>query len=150
MLTSRTPEARQGGARGSSARSAATASSCRFCVGKETIVFPGFDGGAEWGGSAFDPESGLLYVNANEMAWTAAWRPTCAARAAGSSTCSQCASCHRDDRRGAPPQIPSLVDIGRTPDARASCTRIIRKGAGRMPGFPTLSDEEVDAHRRVT
>ena len=38
-------------------------------AGKETVIFPGFDGGAEWGGSAFDPETGLLYVNANEMAW---------------------------------------------------------------------------------
>ena len=28
-----------------------------------TIVFPGFDGGGEWGGAAFDPETGLLYVN---------------------------------------------------------------------------------------
>jgi len=34
-----------------------------------TVVFPGFDGGGEWGGAAFDPDSGLLYVNANEMAW---------------------------------------------------------------------------------
>src|SRR5690606_26359664 len=34
-----------------------------------TIVLPGFDGGGEWGGPAVDPETGLLYVNANEMAW---------------------------------------------------------------------------------
>src|SRR2546430_17172424 len=34
-----------------------------------TIVFPGLDGGAEWGGAAFDPATGVLYVNANEMAW---------------------------------------------------------------------------------
>ena len=34
-----------------------------------TVIFPGFDGGAEWGGPAFDPTTGLLYVNANEMAW---------------------------------------------------------------------------------
>ncbi len=34
-----------------------------------TVIFPGFDGGAEWGGQAFDPATGLLYVNANEMAW---------------------------------------------------------------------------------
>ena len=27
------------------------------------------DGGGEWGGVAFDPGAGLLYVNANEMAW---------------------------------------------------------------------------------
>ena len=32
-------------------------------------MFPGFDGGGEWGGAAFDPETGLFYVNANEMAW---------------------------------------------------------------------------------
>ena len=34
-----------------------------------TVIFPGFDGGAEWGGAAFDAEKGLLYVNANEMPW---------------------------------------------------------------------------------
>ncbi|MEP7144153.1 MAG: PQQ-binding-like beta-propeller repeat protein, partial [Ferruginibacter sp.] len=34
-----------------------------------TVVFPGLDGGAEWGGPSFDPETGKLYVNANEMAW---------------------------------------------------------------------------------
>ena len=34
-----------------------------------TVVFPGFDGAAEWGGAAFDPASGLLYVNSNEMPW---------------------------------------------------------------------------------
>ena len=34
-----------------------------------TVIFPGFDGGAEWGGAAFDADSGLLYVNANEMPW---------------------------------------------------------------------------------
>ena len=39
-------------------------------VGQETVIFPGFDGGAEWGGSAFDPATDVLYVNANEMAWT--------------------------------------------------------------------------------
>jgi quinoprotein glucose dehydrogenase len=30
-----------------------------------TIIFPGFDGGAEWGGAAFDPETRLLNVNSN-------------------------------------------------------------------------------------
>ena len=34
-----------------------------------TIILPGFDGGAEWGGPAFDPTSGILYVNASEMPW---------------------------------------------------------------------------------
>ena len=34
-----------------------------------TILFPGTDGGGEWGGAAFDPETGLLYVNSNEQPW---------------------------------------------------------------------------------
>ena len=34
-----------------------------------TIIFPGFDGGGEWGGPAVDPETGIIYVNANQMAW---------------------------------------------------------------------------------
>ena len=35
---------------------------------KETIMFPGFDGGMEWGGGAADPD-GIYYVNVNEMPW---------------------------------------------------------------------------------
>ena len=34
-----------------------------------TVIFPGYDGGAEWGGPAYDPETGILYVNASEMPW---------------------------------------------------------------------------------
>jgi quinoprotein glucose dehydrogenase len=37
-------------------------------VGKDTVIFPGFDGGAEWGGPAIDPQTAIIYVNANEMA----------------------------------------------------------------------------------
>ena len=33
-----------------------------------TILFPGFDGGGEWGGTAFDPDTGYLYINASESA----------------------------------------------------------------------------------
>ena len=35
---------------------------------QQTIMFPGYDGGMEWGGSAADPQ-GILYVNVNEMPW---------------------------------------------------------------------------------
>ena len=34
-----------------------------------TMYFPGFDGGAEWGGASYDRNTGVLYVNANEMPW---------------------------------------------------------------------------------
>ena len=32
-----------------------------------TLVFPGYDDGAEWAVPAFDPATGIMYINANEM-----------------------------------------------------------------------------------
>jgi quinoprotein glucose dehydrogenase len=143
MLTRRTPEAHQAAVE-AFRKLRSEGQFVPFVAGQDTIVFPGFDGGAEWGGSAFDPESGLLYVNANEMAWTGALAPSLPATGGRTLYLRSCASCHRDNRRGAPPQIPSLVDVARRrPDG--DLFRIVRKGEGRMPGFPTLRDEEVDA-----
>src|SRR5437764_8957162 len=31
-----------------------------FSVGSDTVMLPGFDGGAEWGGPAVDPETGII------------------------------------------------------------------------------------------
>jgi quinoprotein glucose dehydrogenase len=106
-------------------------------VGKDTVVFPGFDGGAEWGGSAADPTTGLLYVNANDLAWTGALAPTNMGQTARAVYLRDCASCHRDDRLGTPPAIPSLVGIGDRRTEQDVIT-MIRRGGGRMPGFPSL------------
>ncbi len=38
--------------------------------GKQTVVFPEYDGGAEWGGSAVDPNTGVIYINANDIVGT--------------------------------------------------------------------------------
>jgi quinoprotein glucose dehydrogenase len=115
-----------------------------FGVGSQTVVFPGFDGGAEWGGSAFDPETGLLYVNANEMAWTGGLAPVETGGGGAQIYARECATCHRDDRQGAPPQIPSLVGVAerRSTDQLGA---IIRQGAGRMPGFSGLAPEAIAA-----
>jgi quinoprotein glucose dehydrogenase len=40
-----------------------------------TIVFPGFHGGANWSGASFDPATGRLYVNANEIPWILTMKP---------------------------------------------------------------------------
>src|SRR5690242_15205787 len=63
-LTSRTPEARQWAVlhfRKFHYEGQFTPNS----VGADTLMFPGYDGGAEWGGSAFDPATHVLYINAN-------------------------------------------------------------------------------------
>src|SRR6266436_6017326 len=45
---------------------------CSLQLGKGYGIFSGFDGGAEWGGPAVDPETATIYINSNEMAWMAA------------------------------------------------------------------------------
>ena len=113
-------------------------------VGVETVVFPGFDGGAGWGGPAFDPATGLLYVSATEMACTGMLAPAVTGSSGRQLYVKECAACHRDDMSGSPPQIPSLVDVGRR-KPQAELTRIVRQGVGRMAGLPALSSEAVDA-----
>ena len=71
MLTNRTPEAHRWAVE-QFRKFRSEGQFLPLSVGKDTIVFPGFDGGAEWGGPAVDPATGILYVNANEMAWTGA------------------------------------------------------------------------------
>lgn len=113
-------------------------------IGKDTVVFPGFDGGAEWGGPAVDPSTALLYVNANEMAWTGALAPNTGKNSPRGIYLSQCSVCHGERLAGSPPAIPSLANIAARLTA-AQIAKTIRNGKGRMNGFPNLSDEEVSA-----
>ena len=114
-------------------------------TGKNTIIFPGFDGGAEWGGSAFDRDSGILYVNSNEMAWAVELAENTADTLSGKGIYqSQCTICHRDDMKGSPPLYPSLVGVSDRL-TQENMANVIRTGRGRMPGFPNLTPEEVSA-----
>jgi quinoprotein glucose dehydrogenase len=106
-----------------------------------TILFPGMDGGGEWGGVAFDRKSGLMYVNANEMAWRVKLserKMPDGSTATGRELYQRyCASCHRPDLKGNPPEFPSLVGIG---DRRSveQVADIVSSGAGRMPAYAEL------------
>ena len=113
-----------------------------------TIVFPGFDGGAEWGGQAFDPETGLLYVNSSEMAWILRLveQRELGAVVNGKRLYQRyCAACHLDDLSGTPPNFPTLKNLEITNDQFGE---IVRQGAGRMPGFAHLQDGAVLALRQ--
>jgi quinoprotein glucose dehydrogenase len=118
-----------------------------FAIDRQTVVFPGFDGGAEWGGQAFDPQTGLYYVNANDLAWTGGLAPSTGGQSGRALYLQHCASCHRDDRAGTPPQIPSLIGIGER-KAFGDVVGVIRKGGGRMAGFPALEATAVNAITR--
>ena len=141
LLTTRTPEAHADALkRYRSYRSGPQFTPPSF---EGTFVFPGFDGGAEWGGQAYDPETGLLYINSNEMAWVLRLIPQ--GDGTRKSTAAQvytrnCSGCHREDRKGTPPEFPALLNL-----EGKNVEEVIRKGAGRMPGFAFLGDDGVRA-----
>jgi quinoprotein glucose dehydrogenase len=117
---------------------------------RSTIIYPGLDGGAEWGGAGADPD-GILYINSNEMAWRISIKPSATkeelvSMGAGQSVYAMnCVSCHGADRRGNPKSgYPSLVSIS----SRRSgdyLEQVIAHGKGMMPAFTKLSKKEKDA-----
>ena len=112
---------------------------------KQTVVFPGFDGGAEWGGPAVDPTTGVIYINSNEMAWTGGLIRGKAAASQGEKLYQdQCGICHGTDRTGSPPTFPSLIGV----DKRMTTQQIVDKihrGGGRMPPFPNVTGSDLVA-----
>lgn len=116
---------------------------------KETIMFPGFDGGMEWGGGSADPD-GVYYVNVNEIPWILQMVET--RRADGTPLprgerdyLIHCAACHGVDRAGFPlAGFPSLLDVAsRRP--RDEIVRLTKTGFGRMPAFDRLADGQREA-----
>jgi quinoprotein glucose dehydrogenase len=143
MLTNRTPEMHQWALQ-QFRKSRSEGQFLPFSVGTDTVIFPGFDGGAEWGGPALDPDTATIYINSNEMAWMAALGENTEATGPKATYMSQCSVCHGDKMTGSPPAIPSLIGIsGRlAPD---QITATIKSGKGRMPGFPNLSGDQLIA-----
>ncbi len=116
-----------------------------------SLIFPGFDGGGEWGGPAFDPASGILYVNANEMPWVMkmnenkielprkeSWLQ------AGQRLYNQsCVVCHGADRKGAG-NNPTLINI-KSKYKSEEFKGLVTNGRRMMPAFKQLREEELNA-----
>jgi quinoprotein glucose dehydrogenase len=117
---------------------------------KGTVIFPGFDGGGEWGGPAVDPETGFIYINANEMAWILQMFDANAAKKqenyiqAGERLYRQnCMACHGADRKGTG-NYPSITEVNKkyTPSA---FIEFINAGRRMMPAFKHLSEQDKNA-----
>ena len=113
-----------------------------------SVIFPGYDGGAEWGGPAYDPESGFIYINSNEMAWIMTMVENDLPKiiedsypVAGEKLYqAYCSSCHKKDRQGAG-NVPTLVGL-ESKYSQQEVVGIISSGRNMMPSFNRLSDEE--------
>jgi len=118
---------------------------------KGTIVLPGYDGGAEWGGPAVDPETNILYVNANEMAYivnlvkdTAAGTASMNNLQAGTMLYQKnCMGCHGAEREGSG-NYPSLIAANKKYNVDQFNT-LLATGRRMMPGFNQLSKTEKTA-----
>jgi len=117
-----------------------------------SVMLPQFNGGAEWGGSAFDPHRRLLYVNASDEA---EWISMVPARLPDrmrlgeigervfSSTCTGCHRVGSAEGWPPPPAGPSTALDGlRGRRSRPEVESTIANGRGQMPAFASLSDLE--------
>ena len=96
------------------------------------------------------PTPGSLYVNANDIAWTGALAPDDGRpERAGALPAAMRVVPSRRPAGHAAGRFPTLVGIGARKLARRA-PAIIRKGAGRMPGFPTLQPGRGGRDRRST
>ena len=114
-----------------------------------SLVFPGTDGGAGWGGAAFVPTTGTLIVNAQETASLLRLLEMPAGFSDRNAYFAHCARCHGADRKGLFENRaerygaggPSLIGIGDRL-TRKDIRTAIDLGRGAMPKFEHLSELE--------
>lgn len=117
-----------------------------------TVIFPGFDGGAEWGGASFDPTTGLLYINANQVPWSLTMEKNNSTKAISGQTIAgrgrvvymgNCVACHGGNRKGGG-GYPSLVDLNKVLSEN-QVLNIVSNGRGMMPAFTQIPEDDKQA-----
>jgi len=113
------------------------------------FILPGYDGAAEWGGAAADPNEGIIYVNSNEMPWIVQMKDMGeieVSETLGEQVYSnKCAVCHKQDRSGLEVSgFPSLQNI-KSRITKEEASQIITQGRGMMTGFPLIPTKEKEA-----
>ncbi|GHB83516.1 outer membrane protein assembly factor BamB family protein [Persicitalea jodogahamensis] len=117
----------------------------------EGMLMYGLGGGAEWGGTAADP-NGIMYINGNNMLWWVKMRDT--RQAKDGTTLSRgnvlfntnCASCHAIDPKASSATAsnqtyPNLGNVGERL-SREQISSLLATGRGRMPSFQHISVED--------
>jgi quinoprotein glucose dehydrogenase len=116
---------------------------------RKTLLLPGFYGGANWGGGAFDPETNLYYINATNAPNILQMEAVEVARGSTMGVGAflfrqQCAGCHGVDLQGFYPYAPALTGVEQR-ISRREALDVVAAGKGRMMPFGHLSRHERDA-----
>ena len=148
-LTTRTPEAHEFAKK--SWEKASEGANFIPLTEEGAFIFPGLDGGGEWGGAAFEPKSGNLIINASEMPWILAMKEHNQEKKEGRSYGKGiynafCLSCHGKDLEGGDmfAAVPSLKNLKERLDKKGTI-EILKNGKGAMPSFSFLKEQQVDA-----
>ena len=117
-------------------------------------IFPGFDGGGEWGGAAVDPETQILYVNSSEVPWSLVMVDAPGQtgkdgqgtqKSPGRNVYDRyCFACHGTDLKGSSAAFPSLIDIGKKYEPE-EILQILNSGINMMPSFNHLTRTDKSA-----
>ncbi len=114
----------------------------------------GMGGGAEWGGTAADP-NGVFYVNSNNMLWWLKMRPSqpqtdgVALTRGATLFNTNCAVCHamgstEDVAAKSNQPYPNLTNVGKRLN-RTQISSLLETGRGRMPSFSHLTKDDREA-----
>jgi quinoprotein glucose dehydrogenase len=114
-------------------------------------IFPGFDGGGEWGGAAVDPETKIIYISNTELPWAQVMidvpknTDDHSLKGRGHAIYNKyCISCHGPELKGNGTAYPSLVNINKKYDEQQA-GKIIENGRNMMPSFKQIPADEKKA-----
>ena len=111
-----------------------------------SVMLPQFNGGGEWGGAAFDPETRLLYVNGSSEA---EWISMVPSKPPADATLTElgrmlygavCSACHGFEQ-AVNPAAPSFATLKGVKErlTRAQVRELLEAGRNQMPSFATLT-----------
>ena len=115
-------------------------------------IFPGFDGGGEWGGAAVDPESKIMYISNSEMPWAQVMIDVPKGNENDNTPFGRgqaiyykyCLACHGPNLMGNGTSYPSLVNLSKKYNSQQA-NAIIENGKNMMPAFKQIPPNEREA-----
>lgn len=117
---------------------------------KGTISLPATRGGANWGGSAYDPDTEYLYIRGNNLPEIQTIVDADEHFKAQNNTRFElgrvtyekhCLACHGANKQGMMDDVPSLVDL-KDRFSETMTLQKIQQGGGKMPGYKGVITEQ--------
>jgi quinoprotein glucose dehydrogenase len=115
---------------------------------KGSIIVPAAQGGANWGGASFNPNTGILFVNSSDMPWFLKLKELKDIETNNNQTgenlyTMSCSNCHGKDKKGTNVG-PNLIEKSQKYSVK-KLENILKKGAEPMPSFKHLPQEQLYA-----